>query len=105
MKNRRVWIFIGFVVILLYLVLTLYPVDESQIVVESILGKPVRTVDTPGLTWRKVPWPIAKNYVFTKRLLIYNPQASEFLTGDKQNVIVDVFICWKIDQNNPILFL
>ncbi|MEW6042177.1 MAG: protease modulator HflC [Elusimicrobiota bacterium] len=104
-KSKKLGITVFLLFLILYVLTTFYPVYEYQIVVESILGKPVRTVTKPGLTWRKIPWPIAKNYIFTKRLLIYNPQASEYLTADKQNVIVDVFVCWRIDQEDPILFL
>lgn len=105
MSKSKIFILVGIGLFVLYLLLTLYPVDESSIIVESVFGKPVRTIDKPGLKWRKIPWPISKNYIFSKRMFIYNPQASEFLTGDKQNVIADAFICWKIDQKNPVTYL
>jgi len=79
---------------------TLFSVDETEYILVTQFGKPVRTIRTPGL---HVKWPFQNRRRFDKRLQIYDPPASEFLTNDRKNLVVDNYVCWKIE--NPAQFL
>ena len=79
----------------------LFTVDETQHVIVTRFGRPVREiVDAPGLH-AKLPYESIVR--FDSRLLLYNPVASEFLTMDKKNVLIDAFVVWRISE--PLQFL
>ncbi|MBW2057013.1 MAG: protease modulator HflC [Deltaproteobacteria bacterium] len=91
------------VIVLTYMVNTaLFSLDETEIGVVLQFGRPVEVLREAGLHW-KLPDPIQTKTVFDKRVLVYDPTASEFLTGDKQNIVVDMYLCWKIIE--PLKFL
>jgi membrane protease subunit HflC len=79
---------------------TVFTLDETQYAVVTQFGKPVRTLTTAGL---KVKWPWQSLLTFEKRLLVYNPRPSEFLTRDKKNIVVDNYVCWQIAEPNRFL--
>ena len=54
----------------------------------------------PGLHFK---WPVESLLRFEKRLMVYNPRPSEFLTGDKKNLVVESDVVWKI--SDPKRFL
>ena len=71
-----------------------YRVWETEQVVITKFGKPVRTVDEPGLYFR-IPY-IHKLRVFEKRLLDYDSAPTEILTQDKKTLFVDNYAKWRI---------
>jgi membrane protease subunit HflC len=77
-----------------------FTVDETQYAIVTLFGRPVRTIGQAGL---QVKWPWQSLLTFEKRLLIYNPKPSEFLTRDKKNVVVDNYVCWRIADPNRFL--
>lgn len=79
-----------------------FTVDETKYAIVIQFGKPVRIIKEPGLQW-KFPAPIQTVITFEKRLLLFDPKPSEFLTSDKKNVIVDSFLCWKIKDPQKFL--
>ena len=91
------------VIVLIYVIYTmLFSLDETKIGIILQFGKPVRVVSKAGLYW-KLPDPIQTKILFDKRVLVYDPPGSEFLTGDKKNIVVDMYLCWKIIE--PLKFL
>jgi membrane protease subunit HflC len=90
------------IVVLLILKTTVFVVDETRMAIVTQFGRPVRVVTTAGLNW-KLPQPIQAVRTFDRRLLIYDPKPTEFLTNDKKNVVVDAFVAWRIA--NPSKFL
>ena len=74
------------------------PVWMQAVVVQ--LGDPVRTITEPGL-YVKVPF-IQDVLYFDKRLLDYEASPKEILTKDKQQLVVDNYSRWRIDD--PLLF-
>jgi len=74
------------------------PVWMQAVVVQ--LGDPVRTITEPGL-YAKVPL-IQDVLYFDKRLLDYEASPKEILTKDKQQLVVDNYSRWSIDD--PLLF-
>ncbi|MGD8239417.1 MAG: protease modulator HflC, partial [Armatimonadota bacterium] len=92
---------LGVVVLVLLVWRTLFAVDETHHVIVTQFGRPVRQiVDSPGLHC-KLPYQSLVR--FDNRLLLYDPTASEFLTKDKKNVLIDTFVAWRI--SDPLLFL
>src|SRR5580692_7846875 len=85
----------GIALLLLYL--SLYSVRETEFALVTQFGRPVRTVSNAGL---HAKWPFQSILWFDKRLRIYNPRPSEFLTRDKKNLVIDNYVAWRIDDPN-----
>ncbi len=102
MERRRRIISIAAVSIVALVLLsrTAFTMDETEYGIITEFGKPVRTITSAGL---KVKWPWQSLMVFEKRLMVYNPRPSEFLTKDKKNIIVDTYVCWRIADPNRFL--
>ena len=99
MKNLS----IGLMVILIFFGLsTIIIVDETKQIVILQFGKPVRTLQEPGLNW-KFPAPLQTSNSFEKRLLEYDVPPEEILSRDKKSLIIDNYVRWKI--TDPLLFL
>src|SRR5688572_27466941 len=79
---------------------TFFTVRETEFVLVTQFGRPVRTVNTAGL---HVKWPFQNARYFDRRLRVYNPRPSEFLTRDKKNLVIENYVCWQIE--NPEIFV
>lgn len=79
-----------------------FQVASNEAVVLTRFGSPIRTYTTPGLQ-AKAPWPIDIVHRFDTRLAVHDTRISEALTRDKRNVILPVFLVWRI--SDPLLFL
>lgn len=77
-----------------------FVVPETETAIVTLFGKPTRTIREAGL-WFK--WPIQELLRFEKRLLVYNPRPSEFLTRDKKNLVLDSSVLWRIVDPNRFL--
>src|SRR5580698_4419977 len=75
--------------------LSLYTVSETQFALITQFGRPVRTVKDAGL---HVKWFYQTAVRFDKRLRIYNPAPSEFLTRDKKNLVIENYVAWRIED-------
>jgi len=80
--------------------LSLFAVRETEFVLVTEFGRPVRTVTSAGLNAK---WPFQTALYFDRRLRVYNPRPSEFLTRDKKNIVVDSYVAWKIQDPNRFL--
>ena len=90
------------VLVAIILLTTVFKVDVTEQVVILQFGKPVRTIQNPGLHW-KLPTPIQNAVFFDKRLLEYDVQPAEVLSTDKKTLTVDNYVRWRIVD--PLLFL
>ena len=79
-----------------------FQVRENELAVLTAFGKPVRVVREPGL-YVRAPWPFQTVHRFDARLDFYEVRISEALTLDKRNVVVPVFIAWRVAD--PLRFL
>src|SRR5215831_12500866 len=79
---------------------TFLTVKETEFVLVTQFGRPLYTIGNAGL---HIKSPLQSAIYFDRRLRIYNPRPSEFLTRDKKNIVVDTFVAWKIQ--NPDRFL
>jgi modulator of FtsH protease HflC len=99
-RYRKYYPVVAGAAIVLCACLTLFPVRETEFVLVTQFGRPVRTVTEAGLSAK---WPFQTAIYFDRRLRIYNPRPSEFLTRDKKNVVVENYVAWKIQ--NPDRFV
>ncbi|MCW5891059.1 MAG: protease modulator HflC [bacterium] len=93
--DRR-WLVVGALVggVVLAWNLCVFVVPQWMMAMVVQLGKPVRVVYEPGLYW-KIPFVQSVSY-FDKRLLDYDATPKELLTRDKQQLVVDNYVRWRI---------
>lgn len=72
----------------------LFTVRETEFALVTQFGKPVRTITDAGLK-TKVPL-VHQVRFYDRRLRVYNPPRSEFLTKDKKNLSIDSYALWQI---------
>ena len=102
MREIRIGIIV-IVVIFAFVVLndTLYTVRETEQVVITQFGKPVRRpVTRPGLH-AKLPF-VQKTHAFEKRFLEWDGDPNQIPTKDKRFIWVDTYARWRI--TDPLLF-
>lgn len=75
--------------------LSLFVVDQRQNAIVFRLGEVVRVVTEPGLHW-KVPLLDNTRFFDTRILTIDSSEPQRFLTSEKKNVLVDLFVKWRI---------
>ncbi len=102
MERSAVVLIVVIAVGLLLLNSVFFQVAETEQVVITQFGKPMRVIRDAGL-YAKIPDPVQSVRRFDKRLLIYDVKPSEFLTADKKNLILDMYMAWQIVD--PIKFL
>jgi membrane protease subunit HflC len=95
------WWGVGLCVLLVIALRTFYAVSETEQVVVTQLGRPVRLVKTPGLHL-KVPF-LQQLTFFEDRLLDYDAAPAPVITRDKKNLVVDNYAKWQI--SDPLKFL
>jgi membrane protease subunit HflC len=88
------------VIVLFILFTTLISVRETEFVLITQFGRPVRTITEAGL---HAKWFFQSSTFFDRRLRVYNPRPSEFLTRDKKNVVIENYVVWKIQD--PMRFV
>lgn len=99
MKRRwLIWVLV--VLLIATAIRSVFFVDEAQMVIVTQFGRPVRTLEQAGL-YLKPPYQSVIR--IDRRLQIYDPRPSEFLTSEKKNVDLDAFVCWKV--GDPRRFL
>jgi membrane protease subunit HflC len=94
-KYRRYYPIAGAVALLLFLWLTFYTVRETEFVLVTQFGRPVYTETEAGL---RAKWFFQSATSFDRRLRIYNPRPSEFLTRDKKNLVIESYVAWRIED-------
>ncbi len=99
-RYRKYYPAAGIAAGLIFLYLVFFQVRETEFVLLTMFGRPVGTVTDAGLHMK---WPWWSTTYFDKRLRIYNPRPSEFLTRDKKNLVIESYVAWKIED--PIRFV
>jgi membrane protease subunit HflC len=98
---NRLLILGGVTLTALFVVLnTLFTVHQTQQVLITQFGQPIRTISEPGLHV-KIPF-IQTVIAFDRRLLDYEGPPEEVILGDQRRLIVDSFTRFRID--NPLQF-
>ena len=83
------------VAVLIIASLSLFIVDQRQNAIVFRLGEVVRVVTQPGL-YVKIPMLDNTRFFDTRILTIDSAEPERFLTSEKKNVLVDLFVKWRI---------
>jgi membrane protease subunit HflC len=82
------------VVLLIFVDSSLFTVDQTQQVLITQFGDPVKVITAPGLHVKK---PFVQNVIpFDKRLLTVELPGEEVILGDQRRLIVDSFVVFRI---------
>lgn len=101
MRSRNRYLFaVALVAAVLIAYRSIVTVKESEVVLVTQFGRPLYTIGDAGLHMK---WPFQSATYFDRRLRIYNPRPSEFLTRDKKNIVVDSYVAWRIQDPNRFL--
>ncbi|MBL8438971.1 MAG: protease modulator HflC [Zoogloeaceae bacterium] len=75
--------------------MSLFTVDQRQHAIVFQLGEIKEVISEPGLNFK---WPLIQNVrYFDKRILTMDtPEPERFITSEKKNVLVDLFVKWRI---------
>ena len=93
LKKRWRWLVGAGILVFVYL--TFYTVRETEFVLVTQFGRPLYTVSDAGLHMK---WFFQTATYFDRRLHVYNPRPSEFLTRDKKNLVVESYVAWRVDD-------
>lgn len=85
------------VVLLVVLSTSLFVVDQRQKAIVFRFGEIVRVINEPGL-FAKVPLVDNVRYFDGRLLTIEGAEPERFLTNEKKNVLVDLFVKWQISD-------
>ncbi|HVI34208.1 protease modulator HflC [Phenylobacterium sp.] len=106
MNTRRLWIYLLVAVgALVLLSQTLFVVDQREQAIVVRLGNPVRVVNPPGVNGAglNAKIPFAENVIkFDRRNIALESQQEEILTADRQRLVVDAFVRYRI--SDPLAF-
>ncbi len=72
-----------------------FVVYENETAIVTRFGKPLRTLDDPGL-YLKLPDFVDSKVAIDRRVYLLDPNPAEYLTSDKKNVSVDCFLAWRV---------
>jgi modulator of FtsH protease HflC len=95
MKRNVGAILVGTIVVLIIASLSLFVVDQRQNAIVFRLGEVVNIKREPGL-YVKIPLLDNVRYFDTRILTIDSAEPERFLTSEKKNVLVDLFVKWRI---------
>jgi membrane protease subunit HflC len=94
MSVARIGVLIVLAIAAIVLSLSVYIVQETEQVIITRLGKPVREVTTPGL---KMKAPLLEKVIrIEKRFLEWDGDPNQLPTRDKRFIFVDTYARWRI---------
>ena len=96
---NRIGLIVSSLLVLLVLASsTLFVVDQRQFGVVYALGQIKEVITEPGLNW-KLPPPFQNVSYIDKRLLtLDSTDAEPMLTAEKQRVVIDWYVRWRISE-------
>jgi membrane protease subunit HflC len=99
--KKALFIALPIIIILALAYFSTFTVNESESVVITQFGRPVRVVQQAGLHL-KLPGFLQKVDHFDLRIDSYETQPIQLLLGDKNPIIVSCYIAWAIEK--PLLY-
>jgi membrane protease subunit HflC len=94
--KEKLPLLLGSIILAIVLASTsLFTVDQRQYAIVFQLGEVRSVIEQPGLHFK---WPLVQNVrVFDRRILTLDSADPErFITSEKKNVLVDLFVKWRI---------
>jgi membrane protease subunit HflC len=98
--NRLLALAVAAAVAVVLLASSAFTVHQTQQVLVTQFGEPVRVIREPGLHW-KVPF-IQTVIAFDRRLLDFDSSAQEVVLGSQRRLVVDAFTRYRI--TDPLRF-
>lgn len=95
MKNLGIPILVLIIILILSLMLVAFQVRETEVAFVTHLGKPVRTMEKPGLYF-KWPLPIENVRKYDSRLHVYEADMGETTTKGAVPIIIKSYAVWKV---------
>jgi len=96
--RNRVTLTVGSVLFVIFIsLLFCYQVRQSEVAFLTTFGKASDKVAPPGLHFR-LPWPFQTVHKFDARVQGFEGKFEETLTKDSKNLLVLVYLGWKINQ-------
>ena len=92
--NRSIALLVALGVLLVLAASTFFTVHQTQIMLVTRLGQPIRVISEPGLQM-KVPL-VDSVITFDRRLLDYDQSGQEVILGDQRRLEVDSFTRYRI---------
>jgi membrane protease subunit HflC len=94
--NRIIVLALAVLLLLLIGSSTIFVVDQRRFALVFELGEVKRVVTEPGLHF-KLPPPLQNIVFLDKRIqTIDNPEPDRYITAEKKNLLVDLFVKWRI---------
>ncbi|MBM4392758.1 MAG: protease modulator HflC [Deltaproteobacteria bacterium] len=81
---------------------SVFTLDAREVAVVTAFGAPVRTLTEPGM-YARWPWPLQEVVRFDARARVLDAPPTEVLTGDKKNLVVEVFAIWRVEDPRRFL--
>jgi membrane protease subunit HflC len=98
--NRSIVLLAALAVVVVTAASTLFTVHQTQQVLITQFGQPIRVIREPGLHY-KLPF-IQSVITFDRRLLDFDAPGEEMILGDQRRLIVDSFTRYRI--TDPLVF-
>ena len=99
--NRAIGIAVFVLVVVIFIInLSFFTVSQTEIVLITQFGQPIRVIEDPGLH-AKIPF-MQTAISFDRRLLDYEAPQEEVILGDQRRLIVDSFTRYLI--TNPLQY-
>jgi membrane protease subunit HflC len=98
--NRLIALAVAAAVVVVGLASSAFTVHQTQQVLVTQFGEPVRVIRDPGLHW-KLPF-IQTVIAFDRRLLDFDSSAQEVILGSQRRLVVDAFTRYRI--TDPLRF-
>lgn len=95
--NKLGFIATSILVVLAFLSATFFVVDQRQFGVVFQLGEIKKVVTEPGLDW-KIPLVQNVSYIDKRLLTLESTDAEPTLTAEKQRVVIDWYVRWRISE-------
>jgi membrane protease subunit HflC len=95
MRTRLGALLVGVLIVLVIGAMSLFVVDQRQNAIVFRLGEVVDVRKAPGLYF-KIPLVDNVRYFDVRILTIDTAEPERFLTSEKKNVLVDLFVKWRI---------
>ena len=95
MRNKFTPMLVALFAAVILVGMSAFTVDQRQYAIVFQLGEIKGVVSEPGLNFK---WPLIQNVrFFDKRILTLDtPEPERFITSEKKNVLVDLYVKWRI---------
>ena len=95
MRNKFTPILVALFAAVILVGMSAFTVDQRQYAIVFQLGEIKGVVSEPGLNFK---WPLIQNVRFFDKLILTldTPEPERFITSEKKNVLVDLYVKWRI---------